>query len=208
MIKPVKPASGLGLLLFVGLLSGSYPAFFLSSQNTSHLKDTLPAGGGRGIARKVLVVVQFLISIALIIGTISAYAQLNYLRKADLGFNRDQVILLPTKFNLAIHFDAFAEELKKHPDIINVTGMEDVLGANHNTRSFAIEGMFDDQPFWYPAFLVRYEFIETFDIEVVEGTCIFQGFSFRYFRGDHDQREHGKTPGVDQPGGHRQGDTF
>jgi len=173
IIKPSSILLGFGLLLFVGLLSGSYPAFFLSSQNTSHLKDTLSRGGGRGFARKALVVVQFLISIALIIGTISAYAQLNYLKKADLGFNRDNVILLPTKFNLAMHFDAFAEELKQHADIINVTGMEDVLGANHNTRSFTIEGMFDDQAFWYPAFLVRYEFIETFGIEVVEG----RGFS-------------------------------
>ena len=173
VVKPGSILLGLGLLVFVGLLSGSYPAFFLSSQNTSHLKDTLSSGGGRGVARKALVVVQFLISIALIIGTISAYAQLNYLKKADLGFNRENVILLPTKFNLAMSFEAFAEELKQHPDIINVTGMEDVLGANHNTRSFTIEGMFDDQPFWYPAFLVRYEFIETFGIEVLEG----RGFS-------------------------------
>ncbi|MDX2432422.1 MAG: FtsX-like permease family protein, partial [Bacteroides sp.] len=173
IIKPGSILLGLGLLLFVGLLSGSYPAFFLSSQHTCHMKDTLSSGGGRGFARKALVVVQFLISIALIIGTISAYAQLNYLKKADLGFNRDNVILLPTKFNLAMQFDAFAGELKQHSDIINVTGMEDVLGANHNTRSFTIEGMFNDQPFWYPAFLVRYEFIETFGIEVLEG----RGFS-------------------------------
>ena len=173
VIKPLSILLGFGLLLFVGLLSGSYPAFFLSSQNTSHLKDTLSSGGGKGVARKALVVVQFLISIALIIGTISAYSQLNYLKNADLGFNRDNVILLPTKFNLALRFDAFAENLKQHPDIINVTGMEDVLGANHNTRSFTIEGMFDDKPFWYPAFLVRYEFIETFGIKVVEG----RGFS-------------------------------
>ena len=54
--------------------------------------------------------------------------------------------------------------------------MEDVLGANHNTRSFTIEGMFDDQPFWYPAFLVRYDFIETFDIEVIEGRAFSRDF--------------------------------
>ncbi len=173
VVKPTSILLGFGLLLFVGLISGSYPAFFLSSQNTSHLKDTLSRGGGRGFARKALVVVQFLISIALIIGTISAYAQLNYLKKADLGFTRENIILLPTKFNLAINFETFAEDLKKHHDVLIVTGMEDVLGANHNTRSFTIEGMFDDQPFWYPAFLVRYEFIETFGIEVVEG----RGFS-------------------------------
>ncbi len=176
VVEPTSLLVGLLLLLVVGLLSGSYPAFFLSRLDTSHLKDGLSGGAGRGLARKVLVVVQFLISVALIIGTISAFSQLNYLKKADLGFDRDQVILLPTKFNLALRFEPFAEELKKHKDIISVTGMEDILGANHNTRSFVIEGMFDDQPFWYPAFMVRYDFIETFNIPVVEGRAFSRDF--------------------------------
>jgi len=173
IMKPWSILGGIALLLIVGLISGSYPALFLSNLDTSHLKDSLSTRGGRGIVRKALVVVQFLISIALIIGTISAYSQLNYLRKADLGFKRDQVVLLPTKFNLALQFDAFSEELKKHPDINHVTGMEDIIGVNHNTRPFVIEGMFDDQAFYYPAFVVRYEFLETFDIDIVEG----RGFS-------------------------------
>ena len=178
-VQPGSILAGLIILLFVGLLSGSYPAFYLSSLGTSHLKDSLSPGGGRGMARKILVVIQFLISIALIIGTITAYSQLNFLRTADLGFNRDQVILLPTKFNLARQFDAFSQELKKHEDILHVTGMEDIIGVDHNTRPFVIEGMFEDQAFYYPAFVVRYEFIETFDIEVVEG----RAFS-RYFPSD------------------------
>ena len=176
VVEPLSLLVGLLVLLVVGILSGSYPAFFLSRLDTSHLKDGLSGGAGRGLARKVLVVVQFLISVALIIGTISAFSQLNYLKKADLGFNRDQVILLPTKFNLALQFETFAEELKKHEDIVSVTGMEDILGANHNTRSFVIEGMFDDQPFWYPAFMVRYDFIETFDIPVVQGRAFSRDF--------------------------------
>ena len=175
-VRPVSLITGMLLLLFVGLLSGSYPAFFLAGQDTSHLKDSLSPGGGRGIARKILVVLQFLISVALIIGTISAYAQLNFLRKADLGFNRDQMIILPTKFNLARQFEAFSGELKKHEDILYVTGMEDVLGVNHNTRPFVIEGMFDDQAFYYPAFMVRYEFIETFGINVVAGRAFSRDF--------------------------------
>ncbi len=176
VIHPVSLAVGIALLLIVGFLSGAYPAFYLSRLDTSHLKGTLSTGAGKGLARKILVVVQFLISVALIIITITAYLQLNYLRKADLGFDRDQVILIPTKFNAALHFDRFSEELKKHNQILSVTGMEDILGANHNTRSVVVEGMFDDQPFWYPAFLVRYDFIETFNIPVVEGRAFSRDF--------------------------------
>jgi len=176
VIHPISLVVGLILLLVVGILSGAYPAFFLSRLDTSHLKGTLSPGAGKGLARKILVVVQFLISVALIIVTITAYLQLNYLRKADLGFDRDQVILLPTKFNTALHFDRLAEEFKEHNQVLSVTGMEDILGANHNTRSVVVEGMFDDQPFWYPAFLVRYDFIETFNIPVVEGRSFSRDF--------------------------------
>ncbi|MGW8313978.1 MAG: ABC transporter permease [Bacteroidales bacterium] len=176
VVKPWSIGLGLILWLLVGIFSGTYPAFYLSSLGTKHLRDTLSPAGSRGMARKILVVSQFLISIALIIGTISAYAQLNYLQKADLGFKRDQIILLPAKFALASQFEPFAQELKKHSQIVSVTGMEDILGVNHNTRQFVIEGMFDDQPFWYPAFLVRYDFIETFDIEVVEGRAFSRDF--------------------------------
>jgi len=176
VVHPISLALGFVLLLVVGLLSGAYPAFFLSQLDTSHLKGTLSTGAGNGLARKILVMVQFLISVALIIVTITAYLQLNYLRNADLGFDRDQVILIPTKFNTALHFDRFSEELKKHNQVLSVTGMEDILGANHNTRSVVVEGMFDDQPFWYPAFLVRYDFIETFNIPVVEGRAFSRDF--------------------------------
>jgi len=176
VIHPISLLLGFVLLLVVGLLSGSYPAFFLSQLDTSHLKGTLSTGAGKGLARKILVVVQFLISVALIIVTITAFLQLNYLRKADLGFDRDQVILLPTKFNTALHFDRLAEEFKNHNQVVSVTGMEDILGANHNTRSVVVEGMFDDQPFWYPAFLVRYDFIETFNIQVLEGRAFSRDF--------------------------------
>ena len=176
VIRPLSLLLGLVLLLFVGLLSGSYPAFYLSRLDTSHLKDGLKRGMGSGMARKILVIVQFLVSVALIIGTVSAWSQLNYLKKADLGFNRDQVILMPTRFNLASEFEPFSQELKKHPDILSVTDMEYIIGVNHNTRSMVIEGMFDDQPFWYPAFMVRYDFIETFDIDVVAGRAFSRDF--------------------------------
>jgi putative ABC transport system permease protein len=177
IFSPVNILIGLGLLLFVGLLSGSYPAFFLSNLETSRFKGELLRGSKSGIARKMLVVVQFFISIALIIGTISAYKQLDYMRHAELGFNKEQIIIVPSANNLGLRFEAFSDHLKAHSDIQYVTGMEDVLGENHNTRQMFIEGFAEDEFYYYPTFMVRHEFLEVFDIEIVEGRGFSRNFA-------------------------------
>ncbi|UCG28360.1 MAG: FtsX-like permease family protein, partial [Bacteroidales bacterium] len=64
-------------------------------------------------------------------------------------------------------------ELLQNPDVKYVTGMEDILGVNHNTRAVVIEELDPEQSYWYPMFIVKHDFVETFDIEVVEG----RGFS-------------------------------
>lgn len=165
---------GILLVISVGFLAGSYPAFYLSSFNPLQaLKDAQPGGTRSGFARKVLVVLQFSISIALIIGTFIVFKQMSFIRKADLGFNKDRIILIPTVNQIAQSYETFKDELMKHPDIRYVTGMEDILGVNHNTRQVVIEGLNPDQSYWYPMFMVRHDFIETFDIQVVAG----RGFS-------------------------------
>ncbi len=174
--QPQNIFFALGLVIIVGLISGSYPAFFLSSLDTSRLRGNLIQGTKSGLARKVLVVFQFSISIALIIGTLSVYSQLNFMKNASLGFRKDHIVVLPAVRNLSVNFDLFAEKLKTHKDILFVTGMEDILGVNHNTRPFFIEGHDEGNFYYYPAFVVRDEFIETFDIKVVAG----RGFSAEY----------------------------
>ena len=161
---------GIVLVLGVGLLAGAYPAFYLSSFNPIVIfRGGLRNSKSMGNARKILVTAQFAISIALIIGTLIVYSQLKFIRKADLGFNKDQIILLQGVNQISRNFETFKENLLKYPEIESVTAMEDLLGANHNTRGVTIEGLSNDQQFWYPMFIVRSDFVETFDIEVVAG---------------------------------------
>jgi len=161
---------GILLVIVVGFLAGSYPALYLSSFNPLQaLKDVQPGGTRSGFARKVLVILQFSISIALIIGTFIVFNQMSFIRKADLGFNKDQIILIPTVNQISQNYETYKNELLNHPDILYVTGMEDILGVNHNTRQVVIEGLNPDQSYWYPMFMVRHDFIETFDIEIVAG---------------------------------------
>lgn len=170
LLQPFGFLHLISLTIFTGILAGAYPAIFLSSfKPITVLQGNLSKGTKSGIARKILVIAQFSISIALIIGTLVVFSQLRFLRNADLGFEKNQIIIIPTVGQIVTNYDTFKENLLKYPEVEYVTGMEDIIGVNHNTREVIIEGLSDDQEYWYPMFMVRHDFIETFNIKVVEG---------------------------------------
>jgi putative ABC transport system permease protein len=177
LFNPVSIIFLIFLGVVVGFIAGVYPAFFLSSfKPLIILKSNLKGGAKTSMARKILVIIQYSISISLIIATLVVFAQLNYLRNAELGFNKDQIILIENYGQLQNRYRTFKEELLKNPDIKYVTGSEDVLGINHNTRAYEIEGLTPGQQFYIPAFLVDWDFIETYGIKVVEGRAFSRKF--------------------------------
>jgi putative ABC transport system permease protein len=168
----------LGVAFVVGLISGTYPAFVLSSfKPLKVLKGALKSGAKSGTARKVLVILQFSISISLIIGSLVVYAQLNFLRNAELGFNKDHIInIRRVGQGLFRNHEAFKQQLLSHKDIDYITGAEDYLGINHNTRDYEVEGLTPGQRFYIPTFMVDWDFIETFGIEVLQGRAFSRDF--------------------------------
>jgi len=167
----------LSVAFVVGLISGTYPAFVLSSfKPLKVLKGALKSGAKSGTARKVLVIVQFSISISLIIGSLVVFSQLKFLRNAELGFKKDHIINIERVGPLFRNHEAFRQEILSHKDIDYVTGAEDYLGINHNTRDYEVEGLTPGQRFYIPTFMVDWDFIETFGIEVVEGRAFSREF--------------------------------
>ncbi|NTV83044.1 MAG: FtsX-like permease family protein [Bacteroidales bacterium] len=160
-----------GLWFILGILSGAYPAIYLSSFKPITILRGSPVNASRsGLARKILVVFQFTISIGLIISTVMIFRQVNYLRQADLGFNADQIIMMRiNQTKVSRDFDTFRNEIMKNTDIVNVTALDDIIGESHNTHEFWFEGMKDKEWRFFPALVVRYDFLETFGIELVAG---------------------------------------
>jgi putative ABC transport system permease protein len=120
-----KPFVLLGLLafgLFVGILAGSYPAFFLSSfKPVAVLKSKFISNRKSISLRSGLVVFQFFISVMLIIGTIVVYEQLNYIQNKKLGFDKDQILVLRNSGVLGNKEAVLKEQLLNDPRVVNVS---------------------------------------------------------------------------------------
>jgi len=161
----------ISLGLFTGLLAGIYPAFYLSSYKPLKvLKGQFSGGARSGQARKVLVAFQFAISASLIISTLVAFDQLHFLRNAKLGFNKEAVVLVPVNRTPVVQqYEAFKNELEQQTAIVSVTAVDDIFGVSHNTHEFRPEGFPEDKWQFYPALVVQFDFLKTFEIPLLAG---------------------------------------
>jgi putative ABC transport system permease protein len=111
-----------GIALLTGLVSGSYPALFLASfQPVNTLKGKLKSGIGNAVFRRTLVVVQFVISAALIIGTGVVSKQMTFIKNRNLGWNKEQVVAIPIRSYSRPSLETLKAELANTPGILNVS---------------------------------------------------------------------------------------
>src|SRR5258708_3444711 len=161
--------ASIAIVFFVGVISGVYPAFILSAQDAVKiLKPNTGKFSGSVLLRKALIVFQFAVSMIFISGTIIAYKQLHYLRDASLGFDQDQIIVIPSSRSSIIpKFEAFKDILLQNPGIVNVTAAHAVVGMDHETNNYKKRG--EDDFVTYPVLVVRNDFIKTFGGKILAG---------------------------------------
>ncbi|NQV17432.1 MAG: ABC transporter permease [Armatimonadetes bacterium] len=170
----------IGITLFVGIVSGSYPALYLSRFKPNKVLKSGNAPKTKNKFRTVLVVFQFTISIALIICTATVYNQLNYVQNKDLGYTKDYIVTVPTNAELRESFTAFKEELGNNTNILGVTNASTSPAFVGNVNPAIWEGKVDDETILFNFYLAEYEFLDVFELELVAG----ENFRKEYMGGD------------------------
>lgn len=158
------------LAIFVGLLAGSYPAFVLASfKPVVVLKGKLQSGMKKGYLRSILVVIQFTISIVILLGTFIVYKQLNFMQEKDLGFERNNTLVIRRSDALEDQMDAFKQELIKHSSVISVANSTHIPSTNFWNNSHWLEGQDRGIMYLLMTAYVSYEFSDALDLEIIEG---------------------------------------
>lgn len=163
--------------VFVGFLAGSYPAFFLSSFNPYEvLKGSNRNSMKNGRLRRILVVFQFAVSILLIIGTMVMYNQIHFMLHKDVGFNKDQLLVINRAGSLGAKMKSFKTAVKEIPGVINITSSTAIPGRTNNVNGYRIEGRKDESIIMTTSW-VDYNFLDTYGMSLVSGRFFDESYS-------------------------------
>ncbi|GAB3263927.1 ABC transporter permease [Larkinella harenae] len=193
-----------GILIGTGGLAGSYPALFLSALNPVRvLKGTLRFGAGAQLFRRGLVVFQFVLSMLLIIGTVIIYRQLQYIQTKNLGFERENLIMIPSEGEIAQKFALFKRELGQMAGIQTVSTMQtSPLHNGNTTESVSWTGKDPNAVISFNNTAVGYDFVSALKVRLVQGRDFSPAFgtdSTNYLINEAAARRMGYPNPVGQP---------
>ena len=170
--------SVLAIALVTGLLSGSYPALYLSGLRPAVvLKGKLAPSAGEAWIRKGLVVFQFVISVVLIVAVMVVFKQIEFIQTKNLGVNKDNIITFKKEGELRGYAETFLQQVSGMPEVINVTSSwHDLTGRHGSTGGLRWEGRDPDARIEFENLEISYDWIETMGVEMVAGRSFSREF--------------------------------
>lgn len=168
--SPVVLLGMLGVVLLVGIIGGIYPAFFLSRFSPiTVLKGEVTQGSAGSLFRKVLVVIQFTVSVIMIVCTLVVFRQLNYLKSMDQGFDQTNVISLDLNGPLATKYPVLKQALLENPNVLYVSSTNTRVGEGSGKLLFNVETDQGMNQRGINFAIVDHDFVETMGVKIVKG---------------------------------------
>jgi hypothetical protein len=171
----------LGVVIFTGIISGSYPALYLSGFNPiAVLKGRLNVSVGEVWARKGLVVFQFTISVILIVSVVVVYKQVEFVQSENLGYNKDNIVYFAREGKMweDAKMETFLSEARNIPGVVHASSIgHDMTGHNSGTFGVWWEGKSEDNKTEFENVGVNYDMMQTLGIQLKEGRLFSKEYS-------------------------------
>lgn len=159
-----------GLIILIGVVSGTYPAFLLASFKPISVLRGITPGLAKGFrSRNIMVVFQFITSVVLFIVTIVVYQQQNYIMNKNLGFNKEHLLVIKSAQKLTTSQESFKQRIKQNSNVLGASYSDSAPQMLLEVKIFHKEGSVDDQNHTLIAISADHDFVETYKIDLAKG---------------------------------------